>query len=501
MATFNNEIHADPLSIPSFLIASLIILPAIDLCWRLIFISTFLTGFNIWSLYKFVYFSDRPSIIRFVSSIVSRLCLVLVLLAWSLSMTPLHVFLPTFIDMWTPYSIREPQHATKVVYDFGDDAGVDIFAIHGLGSNPMSAWSYRTNDTIVHWLQDLLPDIPGFHDSRVVMVNHQTGWDSNAPHMELHEHASDLLERIEGHHKAHPHRPILFIAHSFGGLLLKKALLLAKQRSEDVATMTKGIVFLGVPHRGTEAAFLASCLSCTAFFRGSSSKLLDFMSVDGTALLELESEFYDSYVIQYRDDEEQPYIYDILEMRPERVGKLVLGSIARPKSGLFRHGRVTSVDTNHRGLNKFQSKDDPNFQIFARVLGQAREYAVQPRRPSKGQFPPIPPPSSTLPSEGVSENSPDLLDFALYSMPLTVSSLPQSAILAALQESAASWLARDRNKYGNYLTSRVPKASLGASIMGVPFAQLLFWILRQMFASYTPVSAKVVRLLFANLII
>lgn len=130
-----------------------------------------------------------------------------------------------------------------------------------------------------------------------------------------------------------------------------------------------------------------------AFFRGSSSTLLEFMSVDGLGILDLESEFYDAYVLQYHSHERQPYICDILEMRPERVGKLVLGSVSsctlkmpaysqwpqivRPKQGLLRHGRVMTLDTDHRGLNKFQSSDDPNFQTFLKILWQAVDHALQ----------------------------------------------------------------------------------------------------------------------------
>jgi hypothetical protein len=36
-----------------------------------------------------------------------------------------------------------------------------------------------------------------------------------------------------------------------------------------------------------------------------------------------------------------------------------------------------ALDTDHRGLNKFQSSDDPNWQIFLRVLHQARDHALQ----------------------------------------------------------------------------------------------------------------------------
>lgn len=88
--------------------------------------------------------------------------------------------------------------------------------------------------------------------------------------------------------------------------------------------MASGILFLGVPHSGTPVAFLASLLSCTAYWRGSSSTLLELMSEGGHAIKALESDFFELYVHQYP----RPYICDILEGRPERVGRLILGPVS-----------------------------------------------------------------------------------------------------------------------------------------------------------------------------
>src|SRR5271154_6216015 len=48
-----------------------------------------------------------------------------------------------------------------------------VFAIHGLGSNPDSAWTARRNGTEVRWLRDLLPRVEGVGHMRVAMINHQ----------------------------------------------------------------------------------------------------------------------------------------------------------------------------------------------------------------------------------------------------------------------------------------------------------------------------------------
>lgn len=89
----------------------------------------------------------------------------------------------------------------------------------------MSAWrGYSQNGTEVYWLKDLLPNMQGTEDIRVTLINHQTGFLEDAADMDFEDHSKRLLEDIKNVRKAHSSecRPIIFIAHSFGGLLLKQ---------------------------------------------------------------------------------------------------------------------------------------------------------------------------------------------------------------------------------------------------------------------------------------
>lgn len=76
-----------------------------------------------------------------------------------------------------------------------------VFAIHGLGSNPETAWTYRGNGTEVSWLRDILPQQDGLQQIRVALINHQTCWDSNAASMTLEDHANMLLDSLEQLHQ------------------------------------------------------------------------------------------------------------------------------------------------------------------------------------------------------------------------------------------------------------------------------------------------------------
>ncbi|KAF7555660.1 hypothetical protein G7Z17_g1968 [Cylindrodendrum hubeiense] len=72
-----------------------------------------------------------------------------------------------------------------------------VFAIHGLGSNPDSAWRYRGNLTDVYWLEDILPKQKGLKYTRITMLNHQTRWDSHVPAIDFSMYAKMMLDDIE----------------------------------------------------------------------------------------------------------------------------------------------------------------------------------------------------------------------------------------------------------------------------------------------------------------
>ncbi|KAF4988774.1 hypothetical protein FGRMN_9568 [Fusarium graminum] len=312
----------------------------------------------------------------------ARLAGLFLLILWCVMLSPVHILIPTPMDAWTRYSDHPAFRSFEVLHDLGDSSAVDVFAIHGLGSNPSSAWRYVDNGTEVHWLRDLLPKQKGLEDIRVTMLNHQTRWDSHSPQVDFDVFAKMMLDDIEHIHQ--PKRPIIFIAHSFGGLLLKKV----DERHQDVfwreADLPMGILFLGVPHYGTKAAFVASLLACTAYWRGSSTTMLEYMSESNPEVAALDKEFYEMYARPSRNREcNAPHICNFLEMRPERFGKLSLNPTVNINSGRLHYVEDVFLDTDHRGLNKFQSSDDPNFEKFLRQFRLALRHDEEREVPHK----------------------------------------------------------------------------------------------------------------------
>ena len=92
------------------------------------------------------------------------------------------------------------------------------------------------------------------------------GFDSSWPFsrsvMGIADFANDLLSRLQDARRSSTERkrPILFICHSLGGIVVKRAIILAHEDSDtyhDLQDAVKGVVFMGTPHRGSQIATFA----------------------------------------------------------------------------------------------------------------------------------------------------------------------------------------------------------------------------------------------------
>ncbi|KAK8007817.1 hypothetical protein PG989_001807 [Apiospora arundinis] len=73
--------------------------------------------------------------------------------------------------------------------------------------------------------------------------------------------------------------------------------------------------------------------------------------------------------------------------------------------------------------------------------------------------------------------------------------------LASLQELIASFLAKDRNKHGNYFTSRVPKMAAYGALVSAPLGHFLIWLLQKAFKGRTSLKSKIMQIIVSNLVI
>ncbi|KAF1976637.1 hypothetical protein BU23DRAFT_565782 [Bimuria novae-zelandiae CBS 107.79] len=139
-----------------------------------------------------------------------------------------------------------------------------IIAVHGMNTrndlnHPNKTWTHQEpsipQESRTHWLRDLLPSsVP---HARIMAYQYNANVAFNSSTAGVQEQAENLLQHIlVKREEAHAHsRPIVFIAHSLGGIIVKQALATAyKTSSGELATIyvfTFALCFFGVPHRGS----------------------------------------------------------------------------------------------------------------------------------------------------------------------------------------------------------------------------------------------------------
>lgn len=89
---------------------------------------------------------------------------------------------------------------------------------------------------------------------------------------------------------------------------------------------------------------------------------------------------------------------------------------------------------------------------------------------------------------------------ALHDHPLRTKMLTAGS-LGGAQELIASFLAKDRNKHGNYFTSRVPKMAAYGGLVSAPMGHFFFWLLQKVFRGRTSLKSKIMQILVSNLMV
>ncbi len=133
------------------------------------------------------------------------------------------------------------------------DRAVDVVFVHGLDGDAISTW-HPENDHDKFWPAWLGEDFPNAGIWSLGYAVASSAWKGHSmPLMDRATHTLDIFE-LDGLGA----RPIVFVCHSLGGLLVKQVLRNAKDSTDQnikaIAEQTKVIVFLSTPHSGADIA-------------------------------------------------------------------------------------------------------------------------------------------------------------------------------------------------------------------------------------------------------
>ncbi|KAI1127791.1 hypothetical protein F5Y10DRAFT_277891 [Nemania abortiva] len=253
------------------------------------------------------------------------------------------------------------------------DANIDIIAVHGL--NPFNKQSHAeatwTSEGKL-WLSDFLPSrVP---QARIGLFGYNSNVAFESSTAGVREQGENILNHLEQIRVNDPRRPLIFICHSLGGLVVKRALVHAKADAtyKRIWESTFGLVFFATPQQGGNCAgfgdIVAGIARCVSRNPGNT-----FM-----AALKSNSPVLSTITDDFRQMLEDFQIISFYETRP--LGSF--GIIVDHKSALLglagTRERQIPVDADHRDICKFASNEDPRYRLVEDNIAQMIINATSP---------------------------------------------------------------------------------------------------------------------------
>ncbi|KAI1365233.1 hypothetical protein F5Y08DRAFT_304790 [Xylaria arbuscula] len=256
---------------------------------------------------------------------------------------------------------------------------VDIIAVHGLGSNVDWSWTWQDRSghrPTVRWLQDadMLPHV--IPQARIIAYNYESRWHADAPRTRLRLCGEEFVRSLHQFRTdTSSERPIVFMAHSLGGLVVLYGLLFADRNKSfnHVLASTVGFMSLGTPFRGTKMQSIATKVAWLMNPMGSHDGIIKDLEQDGRQLADDVHAFCE---LRNRMDIPATCCFELYDS--DYGKKIGLAGFARGRAVEEESACIPGWDrmqmyTDHFKLNKFAG---PNDRSFIMVSGELLNMCV-----------------------------------------------------------------------------------------------------------------------------
>ncbi|XP_039562931.1 protein SERAC1 isoform X2 [Passer montanus] len=241
----------------------------------------------------------------------------------------------------------------------------DILFVHGLLGAAFKTWRQQDIDRRLDrkasegeedytqcWPKTwLASDCPSLRIISVEYDTHLSDWKAKCPVEAQREsiafRSSELLDKLKA--AGIGDRPLVWVSHSMGGLLVKKMLVDASKNPEmdKIVNNTRGIVFYSVPHHGSQLAEY----SINARYLLFPSVEVKELSKDSPALKELNDDF-----LSFAKDKKFS-VLSFAETLPTHIGSMIKLHVVPVESAEIGIGDLIPVDVNHLNICKPKKKD------------------------------------------------------------------------------------------------------------------------------------------------
>lgn len=256
---------------------------------------------------------------------------------------------------------------TQIYTPRGDERKfVDVVFVHGLNGHPEATWTSEKSK--VFWPVQLLPPVIQEDNTRIMVY----GYDADVTSLidggskdKIHIHAEQLVAELCANRRRHEalERPIIFVAHSLGGLVVKRALIYSSEilgnhteHLRSIYVSTYGILFLGTPHKGFETVEWGFFLESACSGIDTQHQLINALKNNSETLQIADRQFI-QLVSRYR-------IYFFHEAKPTNLrGSLKYIVSEESASPSIQDVDRASIEQDHFHMSKFEDDRAPGFQI------------------------------------------------------------------------------------------------------------------------------------------
>ncbi|KAM7189943.1 P-loop containing nucleoside triphosphate hydrolase protein [Rhypophila sp. PSN 637] len=215
------------------------------------------------------------------------------------------------------------------------NAEIDIVAVHGLDGHWKNSWTAENGD-----ISDHAKNLVWLLSNERLLTNTET-------------------------------RPLIFIGHSLGGLVIKSALLTSDQagvghleRYKYIKISTGGVFYLATPHQGGQGVSLAQIVTrAYSVFSHTNPKLLAKIAPNSEWLQSLQSS-YNSTSHQF----DTTFFYETRPMTVPLLGRLLVVPKFSAVVPGARNAEEVNMPVDHKTIAKYFGTDDPNFKAVSKRL-------------------------------------------------------------------------------------------------------------------------------------
>ena len=273
-------------------------------------------------------------------------------------------------------SLPESRHAGSqlsdplglhLVCDNSDPSG-DIIFVHGLGGTSRKSWCWERNPE--YFWPAWLAEEDGLSSHRIFTFGYNANFKGAGTNLNIIDFAKDLLfhmlvfsgglgqDRIPV-----GRRPIVFVTHSLGGLVVKKAYVLGKHDSQyaDMMAKTHGIVFLATPHRGAHYAKILNSILTTTSLGGPPKAYISDLDTHSRMLQDINE--------QFRTVCDGIFLVSFFETLKTSFG-VSKAIIVEKESSVLGYPQETSspLNADHHTVCKFKNREDGNYITLRNTL-------------------------------------------------------------------------------------------------------------------------------------